>query len=85
MKKYIFVILAIFLFISSCKKFLKEEFVSGIGYSNYDTESGIEDLVRSEYVPLRSWAGTETGLRMSNFGTDIWEYTNVSSGNEFHM
>ncbi|HTN36586.1 MAG TPA: RagB/SusD family nutrient uptake outer membrane protein [Arachidicoccus sp.] len=85
MKKYIFIIIVISLCLTSCQKFLREEFVSGIGYSYYDTETGIEDLVRSEYVPLRAWGGTETGLRMSNFGTDIWEYTNVSSGNEFHM
>lgn len=85
MKKYILVIFAVFLSITSCQKFLKEEFVTGIGYSYYDTENGIEDLVRSQYVPLRAWGGTETALRMSNFGTDIWEYTNVSSGNEFHM
>lgn len=85
MKKLILATVISGLLLSSCRNFLKEEFVSGVGYTYYNTESGIEDLIRSAYVPLRSWGGTETGLRMSNFGTDVWEYTNVSSGNEFHM
>lgn len=85
MKKKIFIIITIFFFITSCKDFLKEEFVSGIGYTYYDTESGIEDLVRSAYVPLRTWGGTDKGLKMTCHGTDVWEYTDVSDGNEFHM
>ncbi|HAZ03389.1 MAG: hypothetical protein A2W90_00020 [Bacteroidetes bacterium GWF2_42_66] len=85
MKKKIFIIIAMFFFITSCKDFLKEEFVSGIGYTYYDTESGIEDLVRSAYVPLRTWGGTDKGLKMTCHGTDVWEYTDVSDGNEFHM
>ncbi|RIH67086.1 RagB/SusD family nutrient uptake outer membrane protein [Mariniphaga sediminis] len=75
----------VLLITSSCEKFLKEEYVSGIGFSYYDSESGIEDLVKSAYVPLRAWGGTQEGLKLSNHGTDIWEYTNVSDGNEFHM
>lgn len=85
MKRLIITSLAFLLLFTSCKDYLKEEFVSGVGYTYYDTESGIEDLIRSAYVPLRSLGGTETGLRMTNFGTDVWEFTNVSSGNEFHM
>jgi hypothetical protein len=85
MKKRIFTIIAFFLLVSSCKDYLKEEFVSGIGYPYYETESGLEDLVRSAYVPLRSWGGQPQGYKMTNNGTDIWEFTNVSDGNEFHM
>jgi len=85
MKKQILAIFLILLLSTSCQEFLKEEFVSGIGYSYYDTESGIEDLVRSAYVPLRTWGGTANGLKMTCHGTDIWEYTDVSDGNEFHM
>ena len=85
MKKRILSIIVIFLLMTSCEKFLKEEFVSGIGYTYYGTESGIEDLVRSAYVPLRTWGGTANGIKMTCHGTDIWEYTNVSDGNEFHM
>ena len=85
MKKRILTIIAFFLLVSSCKDFLKEEFVSGIGYSYYETENGLEDLVRSAYVPLRSWGGQPQGYKMTNDGTDIWEFTNVSDGNEFHM
>jgi len=70
---------------TSCDDYLKEEYVSGIGFTYYDTEEGVEDLIRAAYVPLRSWGGSETGLRLSNYGTDIWEYTGISSGNEFHM
>jgi hypothetical protein len=85
MKKYILILAAILLSATSCQDFLKEEFVSGIGYSYYDTESGIEDLVRSAYLPLRTWGGTAYGIKMTCHGTDIWEYTSVSDGNEFHM
>lgn len=87
MKKQLIGITAIFfsLMLFSCKDYLKEEYVSGIGFSYYDTEDGIEDLVRSAYVPLRSWGGNHNGGKLSNHGTDIWEYTNVSDGNEFHM
>lgn len=85
MKKQVLTIIAFFLLVSSCKDYLKEEFVSGIGYSYYGTEGGIEDLVRSAYVPLRSWGGQLEGYKMCNDGTDIWEFTNVSDGNEFHM
>ncbi len=85
MKKYILILAAILLSATSCQEFLKEEFVSGIGYSYYDTEGGVEDLVRSAYVPLRNWGGTAEGIKMTCHGSDIWEYTNVSDGNEFHM
>lgn len=85
MKKRIFFIITLFFFLSSCQDFLKEEFVSGIGYTYYDDEAGLEDLVRSAYVPLRTWGGTANGIKMTCHGTDIWEYTDVSDGNEFHM
>ena len=83
MKKQILTIAAFFLLVISCKDYLNEEHVSGIGYSYYNTESGIEDLVRSAYVPLRTFGGTNAGLKISCHGTDIWESTNVADGNEF--
>jgi len=85
MKKYIMILAAILLSATSCQDFLKEEFVSGIGYTYYDSENGVEDLVRSAYVPLRNWGGTAEGIKMTCHGSDTWEYTNVSDGNEFHM
>lgn len=88
MKKqiFIFTIISIFLpILNSCEDYLKEEHVSGIGFSYYDNENGIEDLLRSAYVPLRTWGGTELGLRLSNSGTDIWEFSEVTSGREFQL
>ena len=86
MKKYLFLLLIFTLNFSSCTKdFLKEHLVSDVSYDHYDTEEGVESLINSCYAHLRDWAGTETSLRMTQFGTDIYTYTDVAAGSEWHL
>ncbi|WP_201747824.1 RagB/SusD family nutrient uptake outer membrane protein [Dyadobacter flavalbus] len=56
----------------SCKDTLDEEIVSGIGNAYMDTPKGFEDAVKSAYSSLRFYYGTQQGLTMSEFGTDIY-------------
>src|SRR5512136_993476 len=52
MKKYISLFLA-FIFLFSCKDFLEEKKVSTLTQEYYNTESGLEALVKGLYVYLR--------------------------------
>jgi len=72
MKKYIipFMMLMTALSIASCKKFLKEELVSSLTQDYYNTDQGLEDLVRSAYTPLRYKFEGEQAYALFNFGTD---------------
>src|SRR5215204_3047075 len=54
----------------SCKKFIKEELVTTLTEDYYKTDAGLEDLVKSAYVPLQ-WTFTgEQSYAMHNFGVD---------------
>src|SRR5690349_8439667 len=55
---------------TSCKKFLDEELVSTLTNEYYDTDQGLEDLVRSAYAPLRHKFEGEQAYALWNFGTD---------------
>lgn len=69
--KIYWVILSVFLFtISSCKKFIEEELVTTIREDYYETDAGIEDLVKSAYAPLQWRFSGEQSYAMHNFGTD---------------
>ncbi|MBD0285864.1 MAG: RagB/SusD family nutrient uptake outer membrane protein, partial [Flavisolibacter sp.] len=72
MKKNLFFLLTIsvLLFGTSCKKFIKEELVSTLTYEYYNTDQGLEDLVRSAYAPLRHKFEGEQSYALWNFGTD---------------
>jgi len=72
MKKNIFYILTVLFVLSctSCKKFIKEELVSTLTYEYYNTDQGLEDLVRSAYAPLRYKFESEQAYALWNFGTD---------------
>jgi hypothetical protein len=85
MKKYIYFLLALFIPISSCKDFLNEEMVSGISYDYYDTEKGLKDLLWSCYEPIRFLYSDETGLTLSQFGTDAHRYVGAGSNRIFHQ
>ena len=39
--------------IFSCKKFIEEELVTTLTEDYYKTDAGLEDLVKSAYVPLK--------------------------------
>lgn len=72
MKKYIIPVFALMmcLCITSCKKYLKEELVSTLTQDYYNTDQGLEDLVRSSYTPLRFKFEGEQAYALFNFGTD---------------
>lgn len=69
----------------SCEDFLEEKQVSNISYEFYNSEQGIESLIWAAYAPLRTFAGQEEGLRLSQMGTDIHASTGVAVGNEFQL
>jgi hypothetical protein len=54
----------------SCKKFIKEELVTTLTEDYYKTDAGLEDLVKSAYVPLKWLFEGEQSYCMTNFGTD---------------
>jgi hypothetical protein len=78
------IILTASLAVTSCKDFLDEEQVATLSYEYYNTEQGIEDLVKSCYAPLRFKTGMEQTYCLWNFGTDEymqsgqtgWKYFN---------
>ena len=56
--------------ISSCKKFIKEELVTTLTQDYYKTDQGLEDLVKSAYVPLKWKFQGEQSYAMWNFCLD---------------
>jgi starch-binding outer membrane protein, SusD/RagB family len=56
----------------SCQDLLKEEIVSGIGNNYINTPKGFEDAVNSAYSTLRYFYGTQQGLTLTEYGTDIY-------------
>jgi starch-binding outer membrane protein, SusD/RagB family len=69
----IFGVSALLLFTTqSCKNILDETVVSGIGNDYINTPKGFEDAVKSAYSSLRFYYGTQQGLTLSEYGTDIY-------------
>ncbi len=56
----------------SCKDLLDENVVSGIGNDYMNTPKGFEDAVNAAYSSLRYYYGTQQGLTMTEYGTDIY-------------
>lgn len=56
----------------SCKDLLDETVVSGIGNDYINTPKGFEDAVKSAYSSLRYFYGTQQGLTLTEYGTDIY-------------
>ncbi|MBK8512023.1 MAG: RagB/SusD family nutrient uptake outer membrane protein [Saprospiraceae bacterium] len=59
-------------FFSCSKDILKETVVSAIGNDYINTAKGFEDAVRAAYSSLRYFYGTQQGLTMTEYGTDIY-------------
>lgn len=55
-----------------CKDVLDENIISGVGTDYLNTPKGFEDGVKAAYSSLRFYYGTQQGLTMSEFGTDIY-------------
>ncbi len=57
----------------SCgKDLLDEEVISNIGNDYMNTPKGYEDAVRAAYSTLRYFYGTQQGLTLTEYGTDIY-------------
>jgi starch-binding outer membrane protein, SusD/RagB family len=56
--------------VSSCKKFNKEELVTILTEPYYGTDLGLENLVKSAYVPLQWKFTEEQSYTLWNFGLD---------------
>lgn len=57
----------------ACKDVLKEEVISNIGNDYMNTPKGFEDAVRAAYSSLRTFYGTQRGLTLTEYGTDIYK------------
>lgn len=56
----------------ACKDILDEKVISGIGNDYVNTPKGFEDAAKAAYAPLRSFYGTQQGLTMTEYGTDLY-------------
>jgi starch-binding outer membrane protein, SusD/RagB family len=56
----------------SCQDILTETVVSGIGNDYINTPKGFEDAVNAAYSSLRYFYGTQQGLTLTEYGTDIY-------------
>lgn len=57
---------------TSCQDLLKETVVSDIGNDYINTAKGFEDATKAAYSSLRTFYGTQLGLTLTEFGTDIY-------------
>lgn len=74
MKKIFACLLFLLVFgLNSCKDYLEEKNQSGLTADTfYKTETGIEALVNSCYMPLRFWYGKEGAGSMTELATDLF-------------
>lgn len=68
----LFSIVALMLTGQSCEDVLKETVISGIGNDYINTPKGFEDAVKAAYAPLRNFYGTQQGLTLTEYGTDLY-------------
>jgi hypothetical protein len=60
---------------TSCSDFLEEDNKTGqTADLTYQTESGIEGLVKSCYAYTRGWWGKEAGVGLAECGSDLFLY-----------
>lgn len=65
--------LAAFLMMSqSCNDILDEKVISNIGNDYINTPQGFQDAVKAAYSTLRYYYGSQQGLTMTEYGTDIY-------------
>jgi starch-binding outer membrane protein, SusD/RagB family len=56
----------------SCKDVLKETVISGIGNDYINTPAGFNAAINAAYASLRGFYGTQMGLTVSEYGTDLY-------------
>ncbi len=62
-----------FMFVSqSCKDVLQENVISAIGNDYINTPAGFNAAINAAYAALRGYYGTQMGLTMTEYGTDIY-------------
>lgn len=64
--------MALLLTSQSCKDVLQEEVISNIGNDYINTAKGFNDAVNAAYSTLRYYYGTQQGLTLTEYGTDIY-------------
>ncbi len=73
--KFIIILTAVALIISSCEDTLKEEFYSGASIDlQISTASGFENLITACYVSAKMWYAKEYGWDLTTVGTDLWTF-----------
>jgi hypothetical protein len=70
---------------SSCQDLLKETVVSQIGNDYINTAKGFEDATKAAYSSLRTFYGTQLGLTLTEYGTDIYATGADGSYKGFHF
>ncbi|WP_159466833.1 RagB/SusD family nutrient uptake outer membrane protein [Dyadobacter sp. 3J3] len=65
-------LLVLFIVGQSCSDVLEEEVVSSIGNDYINTPKGFEDAAKAAYSSLRNYYGTQQGLTVTEFGTDLY-------------
>ena len=63
---------ALLMMSQSCNDILDEKVISNIGNDYINTTQGFQDAVKAAYSSLRYYYGTQQGLTMTEFGTDIY-------------
>ncbi len=74
---------SVFLLVS-CKKFIKEELVTQLTEDYYKTDQGLEDLVKSAYVPLKWKYEGEQSYALFNFGVDEFRLGDQFNNEQFN-
>jgi hypothetical protein len=69
----------------ACKNVLDETVISAIGNDYINTPKGFEDASKAAYSTLRAFYGTQEGLTMSEYGTDIYRAGADGSYKGFHF
>ena len=70
---------------TSCSDLLKENVISNISNDYIATTAGYNAAANAAYTTLRSFYGTERGLSMSEYGTDIYSAGADGSYKGFHF
>lgn len=75
-----------FLLVSqSCKDILDEKVISSIGNDYINTPKGFEDASKAAYSSLRIFYGTQQGLTVTEFGTDLYVTGSDGGYKGFHF
>lgn len=72
-------------FFSCSKDLLKETVISNIGNDYINSPKGFEDAVKAAYSSLRTFYGTQLGLTLTEYGTDIYATGADGSYKGFHF